>query len=80
MNKIEMKERLHSIVDKSSEDVIAEMLLLFNAHEPPTESDIDIVAYNKEIDKAMKEIDNGNFFTHEEVKERIKMRFENSND
>ena len=77
MSTIEMKEQLHSIVDKSSEDVIAEMLLLFNAHEPSTES--DIVAYNKEIDKAMKEIDKGNFFTHEVVKERIKKRFENSN-
>ena len=73
-----MKERLHSIVDKSSEEVIAEMLLLFNAHKPSTESDIDIIAYNKEIDKAMKEIDNGNFFTHEEVKERVKKRYESS--
>ena len=66
MSTIEIREKLHSIVDKSSEEVIEE-------------SGIDIVAYNKEIDNAMKEIDNGNFFTHEEVKERIKKRFENSN-
>ena len=78
MSTLEMKERLHSIVDKSSEAVIAEMLLLFNAHEPSTLNDIDLVAYNKDIDDAMKEIDKGNFVTNEEVKGKIKKRFENS--
>jgi len=33
---------------------------------------IDIVQYNKDIDKSLKEIEEGKVYTHEEVKECIK--------
>lgn len=40
----------------------------------PLLSKKEIKLYNKEIDKAMKEIDKGNFVTHEEVKAQLKKK------
>jgi hypothetical protein len=49
---------------------VIELLLSFNIEVPGQR--ISIEQYNKEIDEAMKEIDAGEFYTHEEVIEMAK--------
>ena len=36
-----------------------------------TEQEVSLEQYNKELEDANAEIDNGNFITHEEVKKRL---------
>ena len=80
MGTIEIREKLHQYVDNSEDDIINAVFALFKTYNSsPKMSEADIEEYNRDIDKAMKEIDNGNFVTHEEVVNRIKKRYEKAN-
>ena len=80
MSTIEIREKLHQYVDNSEDDIINAVFALFKTYNSsPKMSEADIEEYNRDIDKAMKEIDNGNFVTHEEVVNRIKKRYEKAN-
>lgn len=77
MSTIEIREKLHQYVDNSEDDIINAVFALFKTYNnSPRMNTEDIAEYNKEIDEAMAEIDNGDFYTHNEVESMIKKRYE----
>ncbi len=77
MSIIEIREKLHEYVDNSEDDIINAVFALFKTYNnSPKMNSKDILEYNKEIDEAMKEIDKGKLFTHNEVESMIKKRYE----
>jgi predicted transcriptional regulator len=77
MSTIEIREKLHEYIDKSEDDIVNAVFALFKTYNNSSKmSREEIGEYNKEIDEAMIEINNGNFTTHEEVETIIKKRYE----
>ncbi len=65
MNIVEKRRKLHEYIDNSNENMVN---TLFSVIEGQKISYTDfLINCNNEIDDAMKEIDKGNFITHEDV-------------
>ena len=64
------REKLHQFINSIAEKKIEAMYTMFE-NEIEDES-INVEAYNKEIEEAEKEIDAGNYFTHEQVITSVK--------
>ena len=65
-----IREKLHQYIDTVEERKIQAMYIMFE--DEIEEDDVDLDAYNKDIDEAEKEIEQGNFFTHQQVLSEIK--------
>lgn len=61
-----IREKLHQFIEVAADKKIQAMYTLFE------EEIIDIENYNKDIEEAEKEIEAGNFLTHEQVLAEIK--------
>jgi len=69
-NAIYKREKLHQFINSIAEKKLDAMYTMFE-NEIENET-IDLVAYNKDIEEAEKEIEAGNYFTHEQVLAEIK--------
>ncbi len=80
MDTLEIRKKLHQNIDSSEDGIINAVFALFKTcNNSPKMNKRAILAYNNEIDEAMKEIDNGDFVTHSEVESMIKKRYEKAN-
>ena len=61
-----IREKLHHFIEVIEDKKVEAIYTLFE------EEVIDIEQYNKDIEEAEKEIDAGNYFTHEQVLAEIK--------
>lgn len=61
-----IREKLHQFIEVAADKKIQAIYTLFE------EEIIDIENYNKDIEEAEKEIEAGNFLTHEQVVAEIK--------
>ena len=61
-----LREKLHHYIEVAEDKKVQAIYTLFE------EEIIDIEAYNKDIEEAEKEIENGNYSTHEQVLAEIK--------
>lgn len=61
-----IREKLHQFIEVAADKKIQAIYTLFE------EEIIDIENYNKDIEEAEKEIEEGNFLTHEQVLAEIK--------
>ncbi len=69
-NAIYKREKLHQFINSIAENKLDAMYTMFeNDIENET---IDLVAYNKDIEEAEKEIEAGNYYTHEQILAEIK--------
>lgn len=65
MDTIEKRRKLHEYIEKVDEEMINNMYAYFEKQEGSFGE--FITSYNREIDEAMKRIDQGFFVTHEDV-------------
>ena len=61
-----IREKLHHYIEVVEDKKIQEIYTLFE------DEIVDIEQYNKEIEEAEKEIEAGNYYTHEQVLSEIK--------
>ncbi len=80
MSTIEIREKLHQYIDNSTDDIVAAVFAFFKTYnKTDKDEEIDINEYNRELEEAMAEIDNGEFNTQSEVESVIKNRYEKPN-
>ncbi len=80
MGTIEIREKLHEYIDNSTDDIVAAVFAFFKTYNRiPKDEDLDIAEYNKELEEAMAEIDNDEFYTQSEVESIIMKRYEKPN-
>lgn len=65
-----IREKLHQYIDTVEERKIQAMYIIFE--EDIEEEIMDLDTYNKDIEEAEKEIEQGNYLTHEKVLSEIK--------
>ncbi len=71
MSTIDIRKELHNYIDNSTDDIIAAVYAMLKTYNNDQSEAVDIQEYNKDIDEAMKEIDNGEFDSHEDVKKSL---------
>ena len=71
MSSIEIRKELHNYIDNSTDDIIAAVYALLKTYNNDNNETIDMKEYNSDIEEAMKEMDNGNFISHNEVKKML---------
>jgi hypothetical protein len=81
MEATQVRKQLHDYIDNSNDNVVEALLSFLKAKNEDIliDESIDLDEYNAEIENAMKEIDNGNFHTENEVESMIKKRYEKTN-
>ena len=69
MNKIELKEKLHRLIDTLDDEMVLEMLYEAASEHNRAEEDFDELspAQLKRLKESIKQIEAGNTITHEEV-------------
>ena len=71
MSNIEIRKELHNYIDNSTDDIIAAVYALLKTYNNDNNELVDLAEYNNDIDEAMKEMDKGDFITHNNVKKSI---------
>ena len=71
MSTIDIRKELHHYIDNSTDDIISAVYAMLKTYNNDNSEDVDIQEYNNDIDEAMKEIDNGEFDSHEDVKKSL---------
>lgn len=71
MSTIDIRKELHNYIDNSTDDIIAAVYAMLKAYNSDHSEDVDKQEYNNDIDEAMKEMDNGVFDLHEDVKKAL---------
>ena len=71
MSTIDIRKELHNYIDNSTDDIIAAVYAMLKTYNNDHSEAVDIQEYNNDIDEAMKEIDNGEFDSHEAVKKSL---------
>ena len=70
MKTIELRKRVHEIIDASDDEIIQAVYTLLQASQAENMPGETIEKYNQELDEAEAEIDKGNFTTEEDLKKR----------
>ena len=71
MSNIDIRKELHQYIDTSTDDIIAAVYAMLKTYNSEPGEDIDIQEYNNDIDAAMKEMDKGEFTSHESAKKSL---------
>ena len=71
MTNIDIRKELHQYIDYSTDDIIAAVYAMLKTYNSEHTDDIDIQEYNNDIDSAMKEMDKGEFISHDAVKKSL---------
>jgi hypothetical protein len=71
MSNIDIRKELHQYIDNSTDDIIAAVYAMLKTYNSEPGEDIDMKEYNDDIDTAMKEIDNGEFTSHDAAKKSL---------
>ena len=71
MSTIDIRKELHNYIDNSTDDIIAAVYALLKTYNNDYNESVDIKEYNSDIEEAMKEMDNGEFDLHEDVKKSL---------
>ena len=68
---MDIRKELHQYIDNSTDDIIAAVYAMLKTYNSEQNTDVDIQEYNNDINEAMKEIDNGEFTSHESAKKSL---------
>lgn len=71
MSTLDIRKELHQYIDNSTDDIIAAVYAMLKTYNSEPGETIDIQEYNNDIDAAMKEMDNGEFTSHESAKKSL---------
>jgi hypothetical protein len=71
MSNMDIRKELHQYIDNSTDDIIAAVYAMLKTYNSEQNADVDIQEYNNDINEAMKEIDNGEFTSHESAKKSL---------
>ena len=71
MSTIDIRKELHNYIDNSTDDIIAAVYAMLKTYNKDSNEAVDIQEYNNDIDEAMKEMNNGEFDLHEDVKKAL---------
>jgi hypothetical protein len=71
MNNINIRKELHQYIDNSTDDIIVAVYAMLKTYNSEDKAEIDIAEYNNDIDAAMKEMDSGEFTSHEAAKKSL---------
>ncbi len=71
MSNIEIRKELHNYIDNSTDDIIVAVYALLKTYNNDNSETVDLKEYNSDIDEAMKEMDSGNFVSHNDVKKML---------
>ena len=71
MSTIDIRKELHNYIDNSTDDIIAAVYAMLKTYNNDSKEAVDIQEYNNDIEKAMKEMENGEFDLHEDVKKAL---------
>ena len=68
---MDIRKELHQYIDNSTDDIIAAVYAMLKTYNSEQNTDVDIQEYNNDINEGMKEIDNGEFTSHESAKKSL---------
>ena len=71
MSNMDIRKELHQYIDNSTDDIIAAVYAMLKTYNSEQNTDVDIQEYNNDINEGMKEIDNGEFTSHESAKKSL---------
>jgi predicted transcriptional regulator len=71
MSTIDIRKELHNYIDNSTDDIIAAVYAMLKTYNKDSNEVVDIQEYNNDIEQAMKEMDNGEFVSHEDAKKAL---------
>jgi hypothetical protein len=71
VSNIDIRKELHQYIDNSTDDIIAAVYAMLKTYNSDDKVEIDIAEYNSDIDAAMKEMDSGEFTSHEAAKKSL---------
>ena len=71
MSSIEIRKELHNYIDNSTDDIITAVYALLKTYNNDNCEAVDLKEYNSDIDEAMKEMDSGDFVSHDDVKKML---------
>ncbi len=72
MKSLELKKRVHEIIDASDDEIIRAVYTLLQASDTENILGENVEKYNQELEDAESEIDKGDFITHEDLKKEAK--------
>lgn len=71
MSTLDIRKELHQYIDNSTDDIVAAVYAMLKTYNSEPGDDIDVKEYNNDIDAAMKEIDGGEFSSHDSAKKSL---------
>jgi hypothetical protein len=72
MKTVELRKRIHEIIDASDDEIIKAVYILLQANNTENILGESIEKYNKELDIAEAAIDEGKFITQQDLENTIK--------
>ena len=71
MSTLETREQLHKLIEKSDDSIVMAIYAMLKSYNEDSFSQTDLEEYNNDIDKAMEEINQGEFTTHEQAIKKL---------
>jgi mevalonate kinase len=72
MKTIELRKRVHEIIDASDDAIVQAVYTLLQANHAENKLGESVEKYNRELEDAESEIDKGQFITQEDLKNEVK--------
>ena len=67
MSTLDTREQLHKLIEESDDSIVKAIYAMLKSYNGDSNEETDLDEYNSDIDKAMEEIQQGEFTTHDQA-------------
>ena len=67
MSTLDTREQLHKLIEESDDSIVKAIYAMLKSYNGDTYEETDLDEYNNDIDKAIEEIKQGEFTTHDQA-------------
>ncbi len=71
MSTLETREQLHKLIEESDDSIVNAIYAMLKSYNKDSFEEIDLDEYNNDIDKAIEEIKQGEFTTHDQAIKKL---------